>query len=350
MKTINKLFAVLLITVLAVSAFGCGKDDDDAGTLNIFTWAEYVPTEIVRQFEQDTGIRVNYSTFSSDNEMYEKYSRAGGVGYDIIICGDFVIETMIEEGLLQKIDWSRVDNAMNINRHYQYQYYDPNNEYTVPYASGGAILVYDPTRVPFEITSFDDLWDDRLRNSVVILDEDRTVLGMALLTMGHSVNTTNPQEISEMSDVLRQLRPNIVGFDSNTPHYMMISGEATVGFMYGSQITAAMNENANLVPVHPSEGIIFFIDNLVVSAHSPNLDNVYTFINYILQPEISARISMITNYANCTNTPASYFSEEFKNNMTVNLPDHILERSEMIRNIGETELEYGRIWTEFQIR
>ena len=341
----KKLLSLLLIVTIIAALAGCRTQRE---TLIIFTWEDYVPGAVLADFEEKTGIRVVYASFSSNEEMLAQFEQKVDQ-YDIILCSDYMISMMIERGgLIQQIDWERVPNRANINPVFQNLYFDPLNLYTVPYSTGAPIIVYDSARVDIPITSIRDLWHPSLRQSIVILDDVRDIMGMTFLMMGESVNETDPAVLELARLELLELKPNIISFNADYPHRSIINGDATVGYMYGSQATAAMNAVDSVRFVFPEEGLSTFVDCFVLSAQAPNLDNAYIFLNYILYGEVSAKASSIINYGNTNIAAKEFLPEAFRNNLSVNIPDELQINAQYFRPIGEAELLFDRIWTEFK--
>lgn len=343
----KKRVGFIVALCAAVWLTGCGGGGEQAKELNIYTWADYVPGEVVARFEEETGIKVNYDNFSENEEMYAKLQATKGGQYDIIICSDYIVDVMRKEGgLIQELDTAKLSNYGNVDPNFQNKYYDPDNKYTVPYAAGCAMLMYDTARVPFEIKSYQDLWNPALRDSVVVLDDQRGMIGMALMLRGGSVNETDPEKLEAAKNDLLELKPNIIGFDADKPHDYIISGAAKAGYMFGSQVTAAMEALPSVTFAYPEEGMTFNIDNFVVAKNAPNLENAYTFINYMLDGETSAKASSIINYINCNTAAQPFLPEEFINNKTVNIPQEELAKAQIYEDMGETAVLYTRIWTE----
>lgn len=344
MKKINLMIICIFTALLFTSCQSEGKQE-----LNILTWADYVPNEVVLDFENETGIKVNYSNFSTNDEMLAKLEASKGGQYDVIICSDYIIDIMRKkENLIKELDTSKIENLKNIEEEFKNKYYDPENKYSIPYSASSALIVYDSAKVDFEIKGYKDLWNEKLKDSIVLLDGDRDIIGLTLQKMGYSVNETDKDILNKAKDDLLKLKPAIIGFDANKPHEMMISGEASVGYMFGSQATAVMNEIPTLKFVFPEEGMGFYIDNVVVPYNAPNSDNAYKFINYILDGKVSAKISSTINYINTNSAAKEFLPEEFLNNTAINIPKQSLEKAEVYMDIGEAKIEYDRIWTEFK--
>ena len=342
-KTFSVISALLLaaLTVTGLCSCKSGKKE-----INLLTWEGYVPAEVVARFEADTNIKVNYSYFDTNEEMYDKILTQKNT-YDVVICSDYIIDVMLKTGgALQKLDKSKLPNIVNVDPNFQTKYYDPDNEYSIPHAAGFPIIVYDTARVDFEIKGYKDFWNPALKNKVVLLDGARDIIGMALQTLGYSINETDPAKLEQAKQELFTLKPNIISFDANKPHEAIIRGDASVGFMFGSQATAAMEEVSTVTYVYPEENLAVAIDNYVLLEGAPHSEEAYTFMNYMLDGKTSANISELINYINCNTAAKPFLSEAFLNNKTVNVPSELFKTAENYQNIGDTQILYDEIWTE----
>ena len=211
---------LLLTTVLTLGISGCGQASTttaDAGELNIYTWQGYVPPDIVTRFQEETGITINYSYFSTNEEMLAKLEATGGSDYDFIICSDYAIQLAAEDGLLQEIDSSRIENYKNINPVYQSQYYDPNNQYSIPYWICSKAILYNPAETDLTFENFSDLADPSLKGKVVVTNSERDVIGAALQQLGYDINDTDESHLLEAEAFLKNMRSNIMAFDTDNP-------------------------------------------------------------------------------------------------------------------------------------
>lgn len=317
-------------------------------TLNLYTWEAMFPEEVLNGFTKDTGITVNYSNFDFDETMLAKLESTKGGDYDLVIADDYIIKTAIEEGLAQKLDKSKLENYANINPIYQGQFYDSSNEYTVPYGAGVQTIVYDPKIVKKEIKGYADLWDASLKGNIGIIGNYRVINGLALKVLGKSYNTTNVDEINAAGEKLKKLAPNIRLIKDDNLQDDLLSGEVGAAIMYTSQATVAMMKNPELKAVFPSEGIGFGIMANFIPAKAPNADAAYTFIDYILQPEVSAKCYEYLGYY-CTNKAAeALINADYKSYLT--LPaDFDMKKMEMIQPItAEAEEAHSKVWTAFK--
>lgn len=323
------------------------KLDEKERVVNVFTWTYYIPDEVVAAFEDASGIRVNYTPFSDNESMLSRVQSTPGQ-FDLIACSDYIIDIMRGSDLLAPLDRDALTNWSNIDPGCQSQYYDPDNEYTVPYTVTVPLIVYDTDAVSEPITGYADLWRDEFRGNLVLIDDMRNVIGMAEKKLGLSLNETDPEKLDQVRAELNTLKDNVVVFNADTPHNALIGGDAVAGLMFGSQIVAAQEEISTLEVVYPEEGLAFGLDCLVVPRDAPHMDAAQILINYLLDGEVSAWASALINYGSC-NTAAAYMSEEFKADKSVNVPSELLASAEMIRPLdGDAERLYDEIWTEFK--
>ncbi len=341
----KKVVAGLLTGVLAASVVlsGCGESSDEKkGELVLYTWEAMFPQEVLDNFEEETGIEIIYSNFDTNETMLEKLAQAEGGDYDVIIADDYILESVIQEGLAEKLDKEKLSNFENINPLYQGQFYDENDEYTVPYGAGIPLIVYDPEQVDIEIKGYNDLWDPSLKDSIAITANYRVINGIVNLSEGRSLNDENLDDIKATGEKLLELAPNIRMIQDDNTQNALLNGEASVAFLYTSQVTMALQENPDLKVVYPEEGLGFGIMNMFIPSDAPSKDAAYQFVNYILEPEVAAECFNNIGYYS-TNQAA----DEFVNEDLV-VPDSVT-KGEIVKNIGEeADMQYNKNWTEFK--
>lgn len=348
----KKIMALLLsLSLMATMLIGCGGESENAegkigGEMNLFTWDGMFPPEILEGFETETGVRINFSHFDYDEDMLAKLEETKGGDYDFVIADDYIIELVIAEGLAQKLDTSKLENYGNLNSVFMSQFYDPSNEYTVPYGAGIPLIVYDPALTDVEIAGYGDLWNPALEDNVAITANYRVINGITLKSMGESMNTEDLNVIQAAGDKLLELAPNIrVINDSNTQDYL-ISGEVAAAFLYSSQVAAALNAREDLQVVYPKEGLGFGIMAGFIPSDAPNAEAAYAFIDYINRPENAAKCFEYIGYY-CTNKAAeSLISEEMKK--LIVLPENVTD-GEIVQNVSqEAEDLHAEIWNRFK--
>ena len=336
----KRIFAAVLCAV-SVAAYVTPAYADDS-ELVLYTWQGMFPQEVLDDFESETGIKITYSNFDTDETMLEKVSMAKGGDYDVVIADDYILEKVIQEGLAEKLDKDKLSNFENINSLYQGQFYDPTDEYTVPYGAGIPLIVYDPEEVDIDIEGYNDLWDPSLEDSIALTANYRVINGITNLALGKSMNEEDVDSIKETGKKLLELAPNVRMIQDDNTQDALLNGEASVAFLYTSQVTSVLAENPDLKVVYPKEGLGFGIMGMFIPSDAPDKDAAYQFVNYILQPEVSAKCFDYIGYY-CTNKAADELVDP---NLVV--PDDVT-KGEIIQNVSaEADEQYNKNWTEFK--
>lgn len=349
-KIVSVALGLLLCLGLLV---GCnstpsgGSSGELGGQLNLFTWEGMFPPEILESFEEATGVKVNYVNFDYGETMLAKLQTAEGGDYDLVIVDDYIIETVIAEGLAQKLDISKLANYGNINPLYQGQFYDPDDQYTVPYGAGVQTILYDPSKVDITINGYADLWDPSLKDSLGLIANYRVIDGMALKVLGESYNTNDTAIIREAGDKLLGLAPNVRLIKDDNLQDDLVSGEISAAVMYTSQVTMAKLAKPELQIVFPQEGIGFGIMAGFIPSNAPNAAAAYAFLDYIMDPERGAACFEYLGYYSTYSASDEFIAEEYKSFLT--LPEGFAKHMEMIQNIeAPAEEEHNLVWTEFK--
>lgn len=343
----KKFLAIVLVLALSIGVFAsCGKKED-AGELNLFTWEGMFPEEILSGFTEETGIKINYANFDYDETMLAKLEADKSGSYDLVIADDYIIQTVIEKDLAQKLDKSQLENFSNINPYYQGQFYDPTDEYTVPYGAGVQTIVYDPEKIDLDIKGYGDLWDESLADSLGIIGNYRVINGAALKVLGESYNTEDIATIEKAGEKLMELTPNIRVIKDDNLQNDLITGEISAAIMYTSQVTMAKMSKPELKVVFPEEGIGLGIMAGFIPASAKNADNAHKFLEYLLRPEIAKQAFEYIGYYSTNQAADDLIADEFKEFLT--LPADFHGEMEMIQPIGpEAEDAHSKAWTEFK--
>ena len=347
----KRILSVLLAGCMAAALLaGCGGKSSSAenGELNLFIWTEYVPDAVIEKFEKDYGIKVNVTTFSSNEDMLAKVKSESEGTYDIVQPSDYMVESMAAQGLLEELDQSALTNLGNIGSQYLNADYDPGNVYSVPYQGGVAAIGVNTSKITDDITSYDDLFKSDYKNSLVVLDDYRATIGMVERSMGLSVNETDASKLAEVKDKLLSLKDNIKVYDSDSPKSQLISGECTLAYCWSAEIALAMEDNPDIKIVYPSEGAFKFIDNWAIAKGAKNYDNAMKFINFMCDQEVAGMVMEEFPYLNCNQTAieanADYASSEAKN-----VPAEVFEAGERDKVLdNDTIAIYDNMWTELK--
>lgn len=341
----------VIVTVCSMLSFtGCGKSSGgENGELNIFTWTEYVPESVIDKFEKEYGIKVNWTTFSSNEDMLAKVKSESAGTYDIVQPSDYMIEQMISQDMLMEMDYSIIDNLDNIGEAYRDPSYDPGNKYSVPYQGGIAGIGVNTDKVDVEITSYDDLFNEALKGELVVLDDYRAVIGMTARSMGYSMNEKDPDTLALIEEKLLSLKDNVKVYDSDSPKSSLISGDCTVAFCWSAEIALAQEENPAIQIVFPEEGAYVFMDNWAVLKDAKNSENAMKFIKFMLEPESAKMVSEEFPYLNANVKGIELMGEDFINNKAKNPPADVIAAGEYVSNLDtDTIAIYDEMWTKLK--
>ncbi len=351
-KTIKNIIALSLVAVFLISLVACGQTGGK-GQINIVGWADFVPREIIDKFEKDTGIKINYKDVNA-NEDTQTLIETNPDQYDLLVVTDYMVDILRQNGNLAALDKEKLPNFTNLNPAYQGKYYDPADEYAVPYAVSTSLLLVNEAAVADlgaePIRGYKDLWQEELTGAIVTVDWSVEVIGFVLKSLGYEYNETDPAKVAEAREKLFELKDNIVRFETNTPEDSLINQEAVVGFMYSNQIYKGQQADPALVPVFPEEGIPVFIDCFVMSAQSPNQENALKFLNFIMDAKISAEVSELIYFSGANKAAEEFLSDEFKNNPVLKYPDEAIASMSFYTGVAEVTDTYDHIYAEFKLR
>jgi ABC-type spermidine/putrescine transport system, permease component II len=334
-----------LIIIISTTVVAISKNHGEKEQINIFNWSEYLPQSVIDKFEETYNVKVNYSTFSSNEEMLAKLM-AGGSQYDLVVASDYMVEVLKKQQIIQPIEKSNVPNFKNIEDSRLNLPFDEGNVYSIPYMWGDACIAVDTSKVKTEIKSLKDLWKPELKGSMVVLDDQRAIIGMTLKMLGYSINDTDSKHLEEAKQKLSELQPNIKAYDSDSPKTMLINGEATVGYVWGTEVSLAKKENPNIKAIIPSEGLFLQQDNFVIPKDSKNKKLSEQFMNFILEPEISYEISQAFPYANPNKAAKALMDEDMLKDIAVYPPDNFVKSGEYLKDIGSTSEVFDKIWSD----
>ena len=345
----KKLLSVLLALSM-LAALPLLSSAEEEKVLNIFSWDGYVDyASVIQPFEQQTGIKVNYAPFSTNDEMFKKLQENGASEYDLVIASDYILNTARLEGLMLPLDKEQLPNFTNLDERFISQYFDPDNEYVVPYMSGIPLIVYNPDMVQIEIDGFEDLWDPSLADSIGLIDDARVSIGMVLLSMGQSMNTTDDAVLAQAKEKLFALRENIHVLEYENLHNSLISGDISVAYTFTPYVALALDANPNLQVVWPKEGLGFGIDGAFIPANAPHPDNAHTFLNYLLDGQVAAVTAEWQYYCTPNAAAQEFLPDAYKNNPVFNGIYDRFGDAEYVMNLGADESKFQDIWTEFKL-
>lgn len=345
----KKELVIFMMAVFILAFAGCGKSSGDKGTLNLFMWTEYLPESVITGFEKETGIDVKMQTYSSNEEMLAKVTGSTAGTYDIVCPSDYMVENMVNQGLLLELDLDKIPNLKNIDTAYLNPSYDPGNKHSVPYMGGAGIIVYNKNLVPAgaDFSTYEELFKPDYKNSIVVLDDFRSIIGITSLSMGYDMNETDEGKLGEIKNKLLTLKPNIKSLDSDSPKTLMITEETSVGLFWSGEAAIALEENENLAVAYPKEGMYLFFDSLCITKDAKNAENAYKFLDYVLKAEVNKEIVSEFPYLNPNSAGTALMGENYKNNPAIMIPAEEIAKGYYVKNIGKTVDIYSEMWAEF---
>ncbi|MBQ7718319.1 MAG: ABC transporter substrate-binding protein [Clostridia bacterium] len=341
----KKLAILLSIVLVALSLSACGGNSDRI-TLNVYNWGEYIDESVLDDFEAKyPNIKINYETYADNETMYTKL-KGGGSSYDVLIPSDYMIARLIDEDLLQKLNFDNIPNYSYIDDKYKGWSYDPENEYSVPYMWGTLGILYDKTKVSEKDFTWNTLFDPKYERSVLMKNDMRDTLGLTLKSLGYSMNSTSEKELKEAKEKLIAQKPNVAGRVNDEGMDKMIAGEAPMAVMYSGDAAYCISENPDLDFAIPSDGTNYFVDAMVIPKNAEHKEEAELFINFMCETETALKNALEIGYS----TPHTGAYEELpeKTKKSFQYPDDaILESAEVYSYLKDKTDLYDKIWTDF---
>lgn len=316
--------------------------------LNLFAWSEYVPQTILDAFTKETGIKVNYEAYASNEEMLAKLL-AGAAKYDLIQPSEYTIEALIKAGKLAELDHTKLPNLKNLDPQFTKLDHDPDLKYSVPWMSGTVGIAYNKQKIKESIKGFKDVFSGKYAGRIVVLDDGREILSWILATQGKDINTINPQVIAEARPVMENWLKQVKLFDSDSPKDALLNGDVDVGIVWSGEGAILLNEKPDTFAwVLPEEGTHRFIDSLAIPIDAQNKDAAHKFIDFILRPEISKMISDDFPYTNPNLEARKLLDEQARSNPASYPPDQA--KLGIFRDVGEAAPLIDELYTSIKTK
>lgn len=347
----KKLFALLLCGITCMAALsGCGSTGGENGEVYVYNWGEYIDPETITMFEEETGIKVIYDEFETNEIMYPKVE-AGSSTYDVICPSDYMIQKLIDNDLLQEVNFDNMPNAKaNIGAQYYEQAaaFDPGNKYCVPYCWGTVGILYNKTMVTEPVTSWSILWDEKYADNILMQDSVRDAFMVALKLNGYSMNSMNEEELQVAKDALIAQKPLVQAYVVDQVRDKMIGGEAAMGVIYSGEAIYTQRENSDLEYVVPEEGTNVWIDGWVIPKNAPNKENAEKFIDFMCRADIALLNFDYITYSTPNDAARALIEDEDIKNSTIAFPDlSQYNNLETYTYLGEEGDElYNNLWKE----
>lgn len=341
----KKWFAVVLAGMLALTALaGCSPKQE---TLNLYSWADNFDMDMIKKFESENNVKVNYAIFANNEELLAKL-KAGGANYDLIQPSDYMVASMIKQDLLEPLDLNQIPNFQYAADRFKNPEFDPGNKYSITYTWGVTGIAYNKKYVKETPASWSDLWKEEYKGKVLLLDDNREIIGMALKKAGKSNSSQAEADIHAAADDLRKLVPSVLAFDTDNIKQKMIAEEGWIGTVWSGDAAVIAAENPDVAYVVPEEGGTIWSDNYAIPKGTKNKELAQKFINFMLDPENSAKNYESIGYSNPIVKAKEFHSKEYLDNPMINLSEDELKRTEWLIDVGKHLQLYDRLWTELK--
>ena len=345
---------ILLLALVTGGIYYGNKTASSSGEqLVVYNWGEYMDPDVITIFEEETGIKVIYEEFETNEIMFPKI-KAGAIAYDLVCPSDYMIQKMISNDLLAKINYDNIPNLKNIGNIYmeKSEQFDPGNQYSVPYCWGTVGILYNTKMISEPVDSWGVLWDSQYRDSILMQDSVRDAFAVALKYQGHSLNSTNIHELTEAERLLSNQKPLVQAYVVDQVRDKMIGGEAALGVIYSGEAIYTQSENPDLCYVIPKEGSNVWIDSWVIPKNAQHKENAEKFIDFLCRPDIALMNFEYITYSTPNVTAWELIEdEELKNNLVAFPTDEMLENCETYQYLGEdVDAIYNDLWKAVKSR
>ena len=337
-----------LLLTLALIALSIGQSNAKDEQLNIFTWAGYVSDDIRTGFEKEFGVDVIVDTYASNEDLLAKL-QAGATGYDVIMPSDYMVSILIKLDLLAELDRGAIPNFQNVSPLFLGKYFDAENRYSVPYTFGTAGIAYDSAVVQPAPDSWNVLWDETYANQFSMLDDQRETLGAALKLLGYSLNTTDVKALQAAKEKLIAQKPLVKQYKSEAEE-LLVAGDVVMAHCWSGDAFRAAETRNTIRYVIPKEGSSQFIDAVCIPKAAPHRGLAAQFINYMLRPEVNAKITVFTKYGTCVPAAKEYLPASLREHQFIYPPKEVLTSLEWLMDPGDFTRHYNRAWEEIKAR
>lgn len=347
----KKIVALMLaVSMCALSLSACQDSSaSENGVVYVYNWGEYIDPATIDMFEEETGIKVVYDEYETNEIMYPKIA-SGAATYDIVCPSDYMIQKMLENDLLAEINFDNIPNITNIGEQYMEmsKEFDPENKYSVPYCWGTVGILYNKTMVDEPIDSWSVLWDEKYENNILMQDSVRDAFMVALKLNGHSMNTLDETELAAARDLLIEQKPLVQAYVVDQVRDKMIGDEAAIGVIYSGEAIYTQRENPNLEYVIPKEGTNVWIDSWCILKDAQNKENAEKFINFMCRPDIALLNFDYITYSTPNDAARELIEDEDIRNSKIAFPNLLdYNNLETFTYLGEDgDALYNDYWKE----
>jgi spermidine/putrescine transport system substrate-binding protein len=328
----------------STSSSGGTTPPSGAKKLNFYNWTDYIADDTIPNFEKQTGIKVTYDNYSSNDELFAKM-RTGNTGYDIIVPTDATLVKMIHAGLIDTLDLANIPNIKNLDPRFHNPPYDPGNQHSIPWQWGTTGIGFDKTKVGGEVTDWDAFNLPNVNGKSSYLDEARDAFAMALFALGKDPNTLNTDDLDAAKKYLIDLKKKIKSITSDYQDPLK-SGELILSQAYSGDVFQIQVDNKNVEYIIPKSGAFSWVDNMAVPKGAPHKANAELFMNYILEPSVGAALTNFVQYGSPNKAAEPLIDKSITSNPLIYPPASELAKLPFQKDLGEDEIAYADRWTE----
>lgn len=339
----KKILGIIIVAAILAAGIWYVMTQNAAQQITVLSWDYYIGPDTIADFEKETGVKVTYELIKSNEEALARIKANPGV-YDVAVLGDYMVDIMRKENGLDAIDERLIPNLGNIGAAFRGNYFDPDMEFSVPYAFGTTGFAVNTKFHSGASISWKELANPQYKGKVAVMDDMRFVLGSVLMELGYSPNTTVQSEIDEAVALLKTVTPNIVKFSADSPVELMVSEGATVAYAWSGDSLQMNAENSAIQYVIPAFGGLKFLDNMVIPAGAPHKDVAHEWINFILRPGVSAAITDEVQYGNPNTEAFALIDEAISTNPAVFPTEASLATLQYVEDVGEDVSKYDAAW------
>ena len=353
MKRVFALLLALALIAPGMRARAASEYDPDV-TINVYSWGEYIANgtdgsmDVNAEFTARTGIKVNYTTFDSNESLYSKLV-GGGADYDVIVPSDYMVSKLINEDMLLPLDFENIPNYQYIDGQFRSPGYDPENRYSVPY-TWGVVGVFYNTRYIESVESWESLWDDEYAGKILMFDNPRDSFAIAQFMLGQDVNTTDPEDWRAAADLLKDQKPLVQAYVMDQIFDKMESGEAWIAPYYAGDAAILVDNSEDIDFAVPKEGTNFFVDAMCVPKTASHKREAEEYINFLCDPEIAGANMDYVGYSTPETAAKEYLDPEVAESPLHYPSEETLSRTQIFVNLPEeTSREVDRLWAEVKM-
>jgi spermidine/putrescine transport system substrate-binding protein len=350
LSTASALIIGVIIGIIGFRFFTQTDKTPVAGQVYLYTWSEYISDDLIAQFSKETGIEVIITTYESNEIMYSKLKMLNGKGYDLVIPSTYFVSRMVKEGLLKPLDHSKIKFWNQLNTGLLNQDYDHENQYSLPFIWGATGIGVNTDYIDVNtISSWKDLWDEKYKNRLLLINDVREVFFIALKVLGYSGNSADPNEIKAAYELLQKLAPNVTVYNSDTPAIPFLSGEVEIGMIWNGSAYMAQQENPSITMVYPKEGAVLWMDNLSIPSGAENIQSAYKLINFLMRAEVSAQISKNIGYPTANTKAQTLLKPKLAKNRLIYPSQSVIDNGEFQSDLDEeTTALYNSYWQKLK--